>query len=201
MEVNLPELNRRLKAPRIRTRSGRTPRARVHGPWAPGNRHRARTRLLQFGAVCLAGVVIMAIGGDVYANSLMNSLPPINGLDAATLPGGGDTLIYDRNGKLLADEGNGGNHRQFVTLDEVSPMLVKATVDVEDRTFWTNQGYDPQSIVRAALGDVRHSGVQSGASTITQQLAKELFLSPQQTYTRKIKELMLAYRLNSAYSK
>jgi membrane peptidoglycan carboxypeptidase len=200
MEVNLPELNRRLKAPRIRTRSGRTPRARVHGPWAPGTRHRVRTRLLQLGAVCLAGVVIMAIGGGVYANSLMSSLPNIQGLDAATyLPG--DTMIYDRNGKLLADEGNGGNHRQVVTLDQVSPMLVKATVDVEDRTFWTNQGYDPQGIVRAALGDVRHSGVQSGASTITQQLAKELFLGPQQTYSRKIKELMLAYRLNNTYSK
>jgi membrane peptidoglycan carboxypeptidase len=151
--------------------------------------------------VCLAGVVIMAIAGDVYANSLMSSLPPINGLDATTLPGGGDTLIYDRNGKLLADEGNGGNHRQFVTLDQVSPMLVKATVDVEDRTFWTNQGYDTTGIIRAALGDLRHSGVQSGASTITQQLAKQLFLSPEHSYSRKIKELMLAYRLNSTYSK
>src|SRR5207237_1302232 len=201
MEVNLPELNRRPKAPRIRTESGRTPRARVHGPGAPRNRHRGRSRLLRFAGVCLAGFLVLAVGGTAYATSLMATLPPINGLDAATLPGGGDTLVYDRNGRLLADEGNAGNHRQYVRLDQVSPVLVKATVDVEDRTFWSNSGYDPQGILRAALGDVSHSRVQSGASTITQQLAKQLFLTSEQTYTRKIKELMLAAKLNTTYSK
>src|SRR5439155_1765898 len=79
--------------------------------------------------------------------------------------------------------------------------LVKATIDIEDRTFWKNPGYDPQSIIRAAVGNITHSRVQSGASTITQQLAKQLLLSPEQTYTRKIKELMLAAKLNSTYSK
>src|SRR5437867_3084294 len=199
MEVNLPELNQRLKAPRIRTSSGRTPRARVHGPMSPRNRHRGRTRLVRFAGVCLAGFLVLAVGGTAYANSLMSTLPPINQLDSKLAFH--DTLIYDRNGKLLADEGNGGDHRQDVTLNQVSPMLVKATVDIEDRTFWKNPGYDPQSIIRAAVGNITHSRVQSGASTITQQLAKQLLLSPEQTYTRKIKELMLAAKLNSTYSK
>src|SRR5437660_3602682 len=203
MEVNLPELNRRLKAPTIRTRSGRSSRARFHGPWSPRTRHRGRTRLLQFAGVCMAGVMISAIGVGVYANSLIAGLPTIQAYakEAATLHG--DTLVYDRNGKLLADigVGAGSDHRQDVTLDQVSPLLVKATVDVEDHTFWSNAGYDPQAIVRAALGDIRHSGVQSGASTITQQLAKQLFVGSQQTITRKIREVLLAYQLNQAYSK
>jgi len=199
MEVNLPELNQRQKAPRIRTSSGRTPRARLHAPGAPRNRHRGRTRLLRFAGVCLGGFLVLAVGGTAYATSLMATLPTITGKDAALFTG--DTLIYDRNGKLLADEGNGSDHRQYVTLDQVSPVLVKATVDIEDRTFWSNPGYDPQSILRAALGNITHSQIQSGASTITQQLAKQLFLKPEQTYTRKIKELMLAAKLNSSYSK
>jgi membrane peptidoglycan carboxypeptidase len=199
MEVNLPELNQRLKAPRIRTTSGRFPRARVHGPGSPRKRHRGRARLVRFAGVCLAGLLVLAVGGTAYATSIMSSLPSINGKDAALFDG--DTLIYDRNGKLLADEGNGGNHRQYVKLDQMSPMLVKATIDIEDRTFWRNSGYDPQSIVRAAVGNITHSGVQSGASTITQQLAKELFLGSEQTYTRKVKELMLAAKLNTTYSK
>ncbi|MBO0838337.1 MAG: transglycosylase domain-containing protein, partial [Actinobacteria bacterium] len=76
-----------------------------------------------------------------------------------------------------------------------------ATVDVEDRTFWTNSGYDIQSIIRAGLGDVTHTQVTSGASTITQQLAKEYFLGPEQTATRKVKELLLARELTQTYSK
>jgi membrane peptidoglycan carboxypeptidase len=202
MEVNLPELDRRMRAPRIRLQSGRTPRARVHGPGAPSRRYRGRSRLLRFAVVCAVGFVTVGVGGTAYAESLMATLPPINGNNAALFTG--DTLVYDRNGKLLADLGtgsDGSNHRQYVSLDQVSPMVVKATVDVEDRTFWSNNGYDPESIVRAALGDVTHSGVQSGASTITQQLAKQLYLSSEQTLTRKVKELLLAAKLNSTYTK
>jgi membrane peptidoglycan carboxypeptidase len=199
MEVNLPELNRRQDTPRIRTRSGRTPRARSQAPGSPRVRQRARRRLLRLAGVLAAGALVVVLAATAYVGSMASSLPSINGLNAASFHG--DTLVYDRNGVLLADIGNGGDHRQYVKLDQVSPLVMKATVDIEDRTFWTNSGYDVASIARAALGDVRHSGVQSGASTITQQLAKQLFLGSQQTYTRKLKELLVARELNDTYSK
>src|SRR5205807_10422218 len=95
------------RRPTLRTRPGRTSRARSHGPWSPRARYRGRTRLLQFAGVCVAGVMVAAIGVGAYANSLIADLPPIQAYakEAATLHG--DTLVYDRNGKLLADDGVG----------------------------------------------------------------------------------------------
>lgn len=162
-------------------------------------RHRFRRNLLRLAAVGVAAAMIAVVIVSAYVAQMSNGLPDIKGLNAAAFHG--DTLIYDRNGVLLADVGNGGDHRQYVKFDQISPLLVKATVDVEDRTFWTNQGYDVQSIIRAGLGNVTHTTVQSGASTITQQLAKEYFLGPEQTYTRKVKELLLARELTQTYSK
>jgi membrane peptidoglycan carboxypeptidase len=137
--------------------------------------------------------------GDVYAEQYLRGLPSVKGLDAATLTG--DTFITDRNGLLLADVGNNGNHRQYLTLDKISPNLVKGTIDVEDKNFYRNPGFDVTGIARAAYDNFRHRSVVGGGSTITQQLAKQLLLTPEQTYTRKTKEIILAYELSQTYTK
>src|SRR5205085_9631584 len=98
MEVNLPELNRRSRAPRIRTRSGRMPRARFHGPGSPRTLHRGRSRLLRFAIVCAVVFGMVAVGGTAYAETLIASLPDINGLADTTLPGAADTLGHDPHG-------------------------------------------------------------------------------------------------------
>ena len=148
--------------------------------------------------------LLLAIGVNVYAVSFLDSLPSVDGLDSSQFSG--DTIILDRNGKQLADWNPHGDSRLNVRLDQVSPKLVQATVAVEDKNFWTNPGFDPEAIVRTVASNFRAGGITGGASTITQQLAKQQFLTgtsgiADRTFDRKLKELVLAYRLSQAYSK
>ncbi|HZV52653.1 MAG TPA: transglycosylase domain-containing protein, partial [Candidatus Dormibacteraeota bacterium] len=162
---------------------GRRSRARFHAGWSPRTRRRTRKLLLEAGTALLVLVIASGIGINAYAISFMRSLPSVNGLDATLLKG--DTLIYDRNGVELADVGEQGNHLRTVPLSQISPYLINATVAVEDHTFWTNPGFDPTGIARSAIDDLLHRGTLAGGSTITQQLVKQVFLSPQQTLGRK----------------
>ena len=114
------------------------------------------------------------------------------------------TFIYDRNGILLA-ELIGEGRREWVSLDQISPHLINATIATEDATFFTNQGVDPMRIAGAALQNVESGEIVSGASTITMQLARNLFLGYEdrydQTFDRKIIEAGLAGELTQAYTK
>jgi membrane peptidoglycan carboxypeptidase len=151
------------------------------------------------GAV-LAVLLVIGFAADAYAQSFFDSLPSIQGLDSAAFAG--DTIITDRNGTtLLADVGNHGDHRLAVKLKDVAPVMVQATVAIEDKGFYTNPGFDLAGIVRAAFDNLRAGHVVGGGSTITQQLAKQQFLTPDQTWSRKVKELALAYELAQTYSK
>jgi membrane peptidoglycan carboxypeptidase len=156
--------------------------------------------LLRGLGVFLAVVLVLGFAVDAYAQSFFDSLPSIRGLDSAAFAG--DTVITDRTGKvILADVGNHGDHRLAVQLKNVAPVMIQATVAIEDKGFYTNPGFDAQAILRAVYDDLRTGHIVSGASTITQQLAKQQFLTPDQTYSRKIKELALAYELSQTYSK
>lgn len=150
--------------------------------------------------VAVGALLALGVASTAYAEQWIASLPSVRGLNAASFQGG-DVVITDRNGAVLADVGNNGNHRLIVPIDKISPWMIKATVAVEDKNFYTNQGFDLAGIIRAALTDYRSGALTSGGSTITQQLAKQLFLSPDKTWQRKIKELALAYELDQNYSK
>jgi len=149
--------------------------------------------------VLLAGVLVVGLAADAYAQSFFDSLPSIQGLDSAAFAG--DTVITDKNGVLLADVGNHGDHRLAVKLKDVAPVMIQATVAIEDKGFYTNPGFDIAGIIRAEFDNLKAGHIVSGASTITQQLAKQQFLTPDQTVSRKIKELALAYELSQTYSK
>ncbi|MDQ6917957.1 MAG: transglycosylase domain-containing protein [Candidatus Dormibacteraeota bacterium] len=183
----------------LKTSRGHRTRARIHAFWAPLGQRARRNGRLRIVAVVIAGGLLLAGMGDVYAERYLSGLPSVKGLDAATFTG--DTFISDRGGTLLADVGNNGNHRQFLTLDKISPNLVKGTIDVEDKNFFRNPGFDVTGIARAAYDNFRHRQVVGGGSTITQQLAKQLLLTPEQTYSRKTKEIILAYELDQTYTK
>jgi len=151
------------------------------------------------GAV-LAVLLVIGLAADAYAQSFFDSLPSIQGLDSATFAG--DTVIYDSTGKtILADVGNQGNHRLAVKLKDVSPVAIQATVAIEDKGFYTNPGFDLAGIIRAGFDNLRAGRIVGGGSTITQQLAKQQFLTPDQTISRKIKEVALAYELSQTYTK
>ena len=114
------------------------------------------------------------------------------------------TRIFDRKGKLIA-ETFGEGRRVWVGLDRISEYLIDATVATEDASFYTNSGIDPARIAGAALKNLQEGEVVSGASTITMQLARNLFLGPEQRYDqsvdRKVLEAGLAQELTDLYSK
>ncbi len=191
MSRNIPE--------KIKTKGGHRPRARVHAGWSPIGQRIRRTAILRGLGVVVAVLLVAGFAVDAYAQSFFDSLPSIQGLDSNAFAG--DTLITSRNDSVLADVGNHGDHRLAVKLKGVAPVMIQATVSIEDKGFYSNPGFDIQGIVRAVLDDLRAGHIVAGGSTITQQLAKQQFLTPDQTVSRKIKEVALAYELSQAYSK
>ncbi len=109
------------------------------------------------------------------------------------------TIVMDREGRPAFAFYS--EQRIDVAIDQVSPHMVNAVVAVEDRRFYSHYGLDPIRIVGAALNNVRAGRVLEGGSTITQQLARAVRLSPARTFERKLREAMLALRLEERYSK
>ena len=89
----------------------------------------------------------------------------------------------------------------YVPIGHISPDLKNAIVAIEDRRFYEHAGFDLTGMGRAALVNIQHGRIEEGASTITQQLVKNLFLANEQTFTRKAQELLLALDIEIAYSK
>lgn len=93
------------------------------------------------------------------------------------------------------------NIRPYILLEDMSNYLVQAIIAVEDARFYSHSGYDWSSIMRATAHNVESGEIEEGASTITQQLAKNLFLSQEQSFTRKVEELFLAMNIEKHFSK
>ncbi|OUQ90360.1 carboxypeptidase [Brevibacillus brevis] len=110
------------------------------------------------------------------------------------------TTIYASNGEVL-DTMHRGENRISVPLAEISPALLDATIAIEDRSFREHFGFDWKRLAMAAYVDVVNMDMRQGASTITQQLARNLYLSLDKTWERKIKEALLAIQLELNYSK
>jgi penicillin-binding protein 1C len=116
------------------------------------------------------------------------------------------TRIYDRNGSLIYEilDPNAGR-RTFTPLENISPYVIAATIATEDKDFYTNPGFDIWGIMRAFWQNYTTGRVVSGASTITQQLARSLLLSPEErsqvTTKRKTREIVLAAEITRKYSK
>jgi penicillin-binding protein 1C len=166
---------------------------------------------------CLLNAVIVGLFGVVAAGILALSFIIIQYfVIAANLPSVDDlrsyasqfqtTTIYDRDGSLIYEilDPNAGR-RTYTTLDHISPALIAATIATEDKDFYTNPGFDPWGILRAFWQNYTHGEVVSGASTITQQLARALLLSPEErsqiTTQRKAREIVLAAEITRRYSK
>jgi penicillin-binding protein 1C len=114
------------------------------------------------------------------------------------------TILYDRNGTKLAEIVDEG-YRTWVPLSRISPHLINALIATEDATFYSNPGYDARRVAGALMQNAEAGEVISGASTVTMQLARQLFFSPQerfeQTMDRKIFETLLSQDLTLIYTK
>src|SRR3954466_6842239 len=124
-------------------------------------------------------------------------LPPIQSLEAPKRPP--SIQIVGLNGRVLATRGEMGG--SAVPLRELPPYFPKAFLAIEDRRFHSHWGLDPVGVIRAVAANVLHRGVSQGGSTITQQLAKNLFLTQERTMQRKLQEVILAAWLERKYSK
>ena len=110
------------------------------------------------------------------------------------------TLYYSHDGNVIGESDN-GQKRYWVGLDTISPELVQATVAVEDRQFYSHKGFDIKRIGGAILADIRAMSKVQGASTITQQYARNLFLDHDKTWSRKLNEAFYTIRLEMNYTK
>lgn len=110
------------------------------------------------------------------------------------------TYIYDIEGNYLASL-HGEANREVVPLNQISPNLKRAVLAIEDSTFYAHHGVQPISIARAMLANFKAGETVEGASTLTMQLVKNLFLSPQRTFNRKAAESILSLRLEQVFKK
>ncbi len=110
------------------------------------------------------------------------------------------TIFYDRHGTEVGSAASGGVH-PTVALSQIPEQLQQATISVEDASFYANFGVNPVSIVRAAWVDLRARRLLEGGSTITQQLAKNLYLTQSRTWRRKLEELVYTFRIEATRSK
>jgi membrane peptidoglycan carboxypeptidase len=149
----------------------------------------------------IVAITLPLLTVPALAAQTVGDLPAITGLSSSGLPQ--DMLIYDRNGNLLADIGDQGDHRIVVPLTYISPNVINATIAIEDHSFYSNNGVDPGAVLRAALADYSQHGIKQGGSTISQQLVKQLFIGPHpdNSLQRKAKEAALALELNRRYTK
>ncbi|MBI2018901.1 transglycosylase domain-containing protein [Candidatus Daviesbacteria bacterium] len=141
------------------------------------------------------GLIILTL----YTQFILNAADTLPNPDKLISPRPATTEIFDRNGKLLYRIYEGTN-RSLVRMDELPKHLILATLASEDKNFYNHPGVDPVAIFRAFYHNLRF-GRTEGASTITQQLIKNSFLTPEKTYSRKIKEVILSLWTETRYSK
>lgn len=158
-----------------------------------------------WGAVLFLVVMLLALG--VFAIGYVvvaRTLPSADQLTELTTHGQ-NTRIYARDGSLLqaplAPDDPEAGLRRHVTIDQISPYLLSAVVSTEDANFYKHRGIDPVALGRAIFRAVQNNGPVVGTSTISQQLAKLVFLSPERTLTRKVKEAIMAAEITRRYPK
>jgi penicillin-binding protein 1A len=144
--------------------------------------------------LALLAVAGVAVAAYVYWPT---DLPPVKALEEYTPSVG--SRIYAEDDAFLTEFQ--AEKRIFVPLQQIPPALRNAIIAVEDSRFYSHFGVDVRGVLRAAYANFRHGRVVEGGSTITQQLAKVLFLTPDRRFSRKVKEVLLALELEKRYSK
>lgn len=147
------------------------------------------------GALLLAACGLLTAGD--YYTQLAAELPSVAGL--RTYQPSQTTRIFSKDGQLIATLFR--ENRTWVPLASLPKALPKALLAVEDRRFYKHSGVDYQGVARAAVANLKGGTVEQGASTLTMQLARNLFLSPERSFKRKLREAMLAQKIESQLSK
>jgi len=152
-------------------------------------------RIFYYGAVAsIWGLIIGVIGVGLLSLDMPD-------LDNPPQPGAADTAVIVKaaNGATLVRRGP--SYGDWINFSETPAILVKAFLAVEDRHFFSHSGVDARGLARALLANIKAGGVRAGGSTLTQQLAKNLFLTNRRTIKRKVQELLLALWLEQKFTK
>jgi penicillin-binding protein 1A len=168
--------------------------SRRTGGGGKGSGRRGLARLIYWAVVLGLWAFIAAIAAIAWVGA---HLPPIQSLEVPKRPPAIE--IVDLSGRVLAARGDTSGPP--LSLKELPPYLPQAFVAIEDRRFFSHYGVDPLGILRALGMNVLHRGVSQGGSTLTQQLAKNLFLTQERTITRKLQEFVLAFWLERKFCK
>lgn len=157
-----------------------------------GSKNRNKALIL---FILVGGIIFGAVAGAIFA--ITSDFPQIRSLE--TYRPSAVTRIYSADKRVLAELFV--EKRDLVLLKDIPCFLKEAIVATEDRSFYKHSGVDLKGILRAAIKNILAREFVEGASTITQQLAKTLFLTPQKTIVRKIKEALLSFQLERRYTK
>ena len=166
--------------------------------------HRYRSRRLPLKLIQII-LALVLVGGSALALGLLvvfvffaRDLPNPSNLEDRTVTE--STKIYDRTGKIILYDIHGEERRTVIPFNEIPQVVKDATIVAEDKDFYQHRGLDFKAIARAFLSNLTSDSLQGG-STITQQFVKKSILSDERTWTRKIKEAILALELERRYSK
>jgi len=181
-------------SPKPRKRRKRKSARGGGGGGGGGKRRPLAVRLVYWGLVAGLWLVIGVAGVVAYVGA---HLPPIQSLEIPKRPP--SIQINDFQGRALARRGDLAG--EILALKELPTYVPRAFVAIEDRRFYEHYGIDPLGIGRAVVANVMHRGVAQGGSTLTQQLAKNLFLTQERTITRKLQEALLAIWLERKFTK
>lgn len=158
-----------------------------------------KKRLKRMAAGIFAAGLLTAFFGILVLVYIIGTLPPPELIENRRVAQ--TTKIYDRTGSVLLYEIHGEERRTVIPLEKIPDAVKQATIASEDINFYRHPAFDWRAVVRALVVNVLEGRVAQGGSTITQQLAKNAFLTPERTLTRKIRELALALRLEERYTK
>jgi penicillin-binding protein 1A len=152
------------------------------------------------GLLIFAGITIALIGGLAAITGFIyiNSLPTLEELTPS--PIAQTSKVYDIDGNLIT-EFHAGENREIIDFSQMSQNIRDAVVAIEDKRFYEHQGVDYIRIIGAAIADIRARDLAQGASTITQQVVKNIYFSPEKTWRRKINEALVAIQLERNFTK
>jgi len=148
--------------------------------------------------VILGSIAFLAIIGVLMFFIILLTLPNIG--NVRNLVAAQSSLILDRNGEILYAI-YGDENRKLVNFEDISKYAPLAAMAIEDDAFYDHGGVDFKALALAICGEIKICSTSRGGSTITQQFVKNAFLSPERSYTRKAKEIILALQLESKYGK
>ena len=159
-----------------------------------------RPLFVTVGVSCLMAMVAISSYGIYHVTwALQAPLPSFGVLQNRHV--GESTKLYDRTGTVLLYDTQGSMRRTTVPLEEISPHVRNATIAIEDSSFYTHPGVRTDAVLRALLSNIRSRSLGQGGSTITQQLIKNTLLTEEKSFSRKIREFVLALRIEETLTK